>query len=100
MSIRTRTARSSTPAPADPSPQTVPQQAPAEPTFELVDLDRYVIMHDGPVGYVEVVPPVFVCYAGHPYAQAEEVAQRHDFQSAVQTVLEHAAARRRPRPSA
>ncbi|WP_448719652.1 hypothetical protein [Microbacterium natoriense] len=75
-------------------------QAPVEPAYELVDLDRYVIMHDGPVGYVEVVPPVFVCYAGHPYAQAEEVGQRHDFHSAVQTVIEHAASARRTRLTA
>ena len=45
-------------------------QAPAEPTYELVDLDRYAIMHDGPV---------------------------HDFQTAVQTVIEHAASVRRTR---
>ena len=75
-------------------------QAPVESAYELVDLDRYVIMHDGPVGYVEVVPPVFVCYAGHPYAQAEEVGQRHDFHSAVQTVIEHAASARRTRLTA
>lgn len=83
------------------SAQTVTDvRAPVEPTYELVDLDRYMIMHDGPVGYVEVVPPVFVCYAGHPYAKAEEVAQKHDFQSAVQTVIEHAAPARRTRPTA
>jgi hypothetical protein len=63
-----------------------------EPTHELVDFDRYVVSHNGPVGYIEVVPPVFVCYVGHPFARAEEIAQVHDFDRAVQTVSERAAA--------
>lgn len=62
-----------------------------EPTHELVDFDRYVINHDGPVGYVDVVAPVFVCYLGHPYARAEEIAQVHDFERAVRLVREQAA---------
>ncbi|MFS0894698.1 hypothetical protein [Microbacterium sp. 179-I 3D3 NHS] len=52
---------------------------------------------DGPVGYVEVVAPVFVCYLGHPYAMAEEIAQVHDFDRAVQIVTERAASSRRPK---
>lgn len=64
---------------------------PAEPAFELVDIDRYVVLHDGPVGYVEVVPPLFICYAGHPYPRAVEVAQVFDFDKAVRCVLERAA---------
>ena len=95
MSATTRTAHGS--AQRESTTTTNDVHAPAEPTYELVDLDRYAIMHDGPVGYVEVVPPVFVCYAGHPFAKAEEVAQRHDFQTAVQTVIEHAASVRRTR---
>lgn len=64
-----------------------PAAAPAEPTYERVDLDRYVVLHDGPVGYVESVPPLFVCYVGHPYPQAEEIAQVHDFHQAIDTVI-------------
>ncbi|WP_309102807.1 hypothetical protein [Microbacterium sp.] len=66
-----------------------------EPTYELVDFDRYVITHDGPVGYVEVVSPVFVCYLGHPYAHAEEIAQVHSFEQAVRLVGERAASSQR-----
>lgn len=65
--------------------------APSEPAFELVDIDRYVVLHDGPVGYVEVVPPLFICYTGHPYPRAVEVAQVFDFEQAVSCVLERAA---------
>jgi len=60
-------------------------------THELVDLDRYVVLLDGPVGYVDVVPPLFVCYAGHPYAVAVEIAQVHELGLAVHRVQEHAA---------
>lgn len=67
-----------------------PSAAAAVPAYERVDLDRYVVLHDGPVGYVEAVPPVFVCYAGHPYPQASEIAQVHDFHDAVATVIDHA----------
>ncbi|HWS50699.1 MAG TPA: hypothetical protein VN241_06785 [Microbacterium sp.] len=67
----------------------------ADPTYELVDFDRYVINQDGPVGYIEVVSPVFVCYLGHPYARAEEIAQVHAFEQAVRLVGEQAAAARR-----
>jgi len=68
-----------------------PLPAPVEPAFELVDLDRYVVLHDGPVGYIEVIPPLFICYCGHPYPRAVEVAQVFDFEKAVRTVLEQAA---------
>ncbi|MNH48020.1 hypothetical protein D3C79_1115610 [compost metagenome] len=61
--------------------------------------DRYVVSHDGPIGYIEAVPPVFVCYLGHPYAQAEEVAQVHEFDRAVR-LLDERAARSRQRPLA
>ncbi len=74
------------------SPGTV---ASAEPLYERVDLDRYVVLHGGAVGYIEHVHPVFVCYVGHPYPKADEVAQVHDFHDAVQTVLHRAAAIRR-----
>lgn len=74
-----------------------PAQAPVEPLYERVDIDRYVVLHDGPVGYVEHVSPVFVCYVGHPYARADEVGQVHDFHNAVQTVLHRAVAMRRAR---
>lgn len=66
-----------------------------EPEFQLVDFDRYVVSLNGPVGYVEVVAPVFVCYLGHPYPMAEEIAQVHDFDRAVQVVSERAAVARR-----
>jgi hypothetical protein len=68
---------------------------PVEPLYERVDLDRYVVLHDGPIGYVEHVHPVFVCYVGHPYHQADEIAQVHDFHDAVKTVLHRAVATRR-----
>ncbi|MFJ4224140.1 hypothetical protein [Microbacterium sp. NPDC089695] len=71
-----------------------PAPAP-EPLFERVDIDRYVVLHDGPVGYIEHVAPVFVCYVGAPYAQAEEVAQAHDFHDALRVVLHRAASIRR-----
>ncbi|MBT2484029.1 MULTISPECIES: hypothetical protein [unclassified Microbacterium] len=68
----------------------------AEPTtHHLVDFDRYVVSQDGPVGYVEVVAHVFVCYLGHPYAKAEEIAQVLDFERAVQIVAGRARAARR-----
>lgn len=60
--------------------------APREPEYELVDLDRYVVLNDGPVGYIDVVPPLFVCYCGHPYPKAVEIAQLYEFQDAVQRV--------------
>jgi hypothetical protein len=61
-------------------------------TWERVDFDRYVVTVDGPVGYIEVVPPLFVCHAGHPYAKAEEIAQVHDFDRAVRIVAARAGA--------
>lgn len=70
---------------------------PAEPRAELADFDRYVVSLDGPIGYVEVVSPVFVCYLGHPYAMAEEIAQVLDFDRAVEIVAERAAVSRRPK---
>lgn len=71
--------------------------AATEPTHHLIDFDRYVISLDRPIGYVEVVSPVFVCYLGHPYAQAEEIAQVLEFERAVQIVTERAAVSRRPK---
>lgn len=71
--------------------------AATEPTHELVDFDRYVVSQNGPIGYVEAVPPVFVCYLGHPYAQAEEIAQVLDFERAVQLVAARSASSRRPK---
>jgi hypothetical protein len=75
------------------APQTT--SASVETRYERVDLDRYVVLHDGPVGYVEHVHPVFVCYVGHPYTHSEEIAQVHDFHDAVKTVLHRAVATRR-----
>lgn len=72
-----------------------PANTPQEPLYERVDLDRYVVLHNGPVGYVEHVHPVFVCYVGHPYPHSEEIAQVHDFHNAVRTVLHRAVATRR-----
>lgn len=71
-------------------------QAPAEPPYELVDIDRYEVFDDGPVGYVEVIPPLFICYSGHPYPKAIEVAQVFDFQQAVRRVREAAPQARTP----
>lgn len=62
-----------------------------ETTCELVDIDRYVVLHDGPVGYIEVIPPLFICYCGHPYPRAVEVAQVFDFEKAMRIVAEQAA---------
>ncbi|MDQ0727550.1 hypothetical protein [Microbacterium sp. W4I20] len=75
----------------------VASTAPAQASWELHDFDRYVVSQDGPVGYIEVVSPVFVCYLGHPYALAEEIAQVLDFERAVQIVAEQAASSRRPK---
>ena len=71
-------------------------QAPAEPAYELVDIDRYEVFDDGPVGYVEVIPPLFICYSGQPYPKAIEVAQVFDFQQAVRRVREAAPHSRTP----
>lgn len=71
------------------------QVSPPESVYERVDLDRYVVLQDGPVGFVEWVSPVFVCYAGDPYRNSEEIAQTHDFHEAVQTVLDRASKSRR-----
>jgi len=84
MTASLRTAQGSERYDAESS--SAPDTTPAEPQYERVDLDRYVVHDDGPVGYVESVPPVFVCYVGHPYPLAHEVAQVHDFHRAVETV--------------
>lgn len=91
MSAATRASRHVT-APAAVDPGT--SIAASEPTFELVDLDRYVVLDDGPVGYIEVIPPLFICYAGHPYPRSVEVAQVFDFDLAVRRVLECATSNR------
>lgn len=70
--------------------------AETESHYERVDLDRYVVHDDGPVGYVASVPPVFVCYVGHPFPLAHEVAQVHDFHGAVAVVREISASSRPP----
>lgn len=92
MSAKTHTAHDRLPADSQ-APQT--ERTPDEPLYERVDLERYVVLHDGPVGYVEHVHPVFVCYVGHPYPHSEEIAQVHDFHNAVKTVLHRAVAIRR-----
>ncbi|ALX66325.1 hypothetical protein [Microbacterium sp. XT11] len=93
MTVRTRTPEGS-------ARGTDEGTVPAEPRFERVDLDRYVVIDGAPIGYVEVVPPVIVCYSGHPYPRAVEIAQVHDFHRAVQVVVDHADSRRRPMISA
>lgn len=81
--------------PDRPEPTPAPAPTLTEPLYERVDIDRYAVLHDGPVGYVEHVSPVFVCYVGHPYSRADEVAQVHDFHDAVRTVLHRAVSIRR-----
>ncbi|WEK62072.1 MAG: hypothetical protein P0Y60_04755 [Candidatus Microbacterium colombiense] len=66
------------------------QGADSEPRTERIDLDRYVVLTDSPIGYVEWVAPVFVCYVGHPYRNSEEIAQTHGFDEAVALVTERA----------
>lgn len=66
----------------------------AEPTCERIDFDRYVVDASSPVGYIDVVPPLYVCYLGHPYARAVEVAQVYDFDNAVGIVSAMAAGSR------
>lgn len=90
MTVRTPLPTGSTPHDAQ-----EPHAPTDESTHELIDFDRYVVSQDGPVGYVEVVAPVFVCYLGHPYAQAEEIAQVLEFDRAVQIVAGRARAARR-----
>nr|WP_201468950.1 hypothetical protein [Microbacterium hydrocarbonoxydans] len=92
MSAKTHAAHDRLPVDGQ-APQT--ERMPDEPVYERVDLERYVVLHDGPVGYVEHVHPVFVCYVGHPYPHSEEIAQVHDFHNAVKTVLHRAVATRR-----
>ncbi|MBD8011440.1 hypothetical protein AB0O65_01670 [Microbacterium sp. NPDC077391] len=82
--------RSTGRCPAPPVEPTAQPQC-AEPRYELVDIDRYEVSLDGPVGYVEVIPPLFICYSGHPYPAAIEVAQVFDFEQAVRRVHEAAA---------
>lgn len=79
----------------EPFPRAAASASAPEPLYERVDIDRYVVLHDGPVGYIEHVAPVFVCYVGAAYPQAEEVAQVHDFHDAMRTVLHRAASTRR-----
>jgi len=75
------------------TPSSVDAPAAAEPPYELVDIDRYAVFDNGIIGYVEVIPPLFICYSGHPYPTAVEVAQVFDFAQAVRCVRDAA-----PRP--
>lgn len=68
--------------------------AATEPACERIDFDRYVVSHDAPVGYIEVVPPLYVCYLGHPYPRAVEIAQVYDYDHAVSIVSAMAAGSR------
>jgi hypothetical protein len=72
------------------TPSSVAAAAAAEPPYELVDIDRYAVFDNGIIGYVEVIPPLFICYSGHPYPTAVEVAQVFDFAQAVQCVRDAA----------
>ncbi len=65
-----------------------------ESTCERIGFDRYVVLHDGPVGYIEAVSTLFVCYLGHPYPRAVEIAQVYDFDHAVRIVSAMAAGSR------
>ncbi|WP_336646609.1 hypothetical protein [Microbacterium sp. USHLN186] len=89
MSAAARSSRG-THAPTTPRREATSAPAPAEPQYELVDIDRYVVLSDGPVGYVEVIPPLFICYSGHPYPRAVEIAQMFEFEQAVRRVLDSA----------
>lgn len=71
-------------------PASPPSAASVEPAYELVDIDRYAVLDHDPVGYVEVIPPLFICYSGHPYPKAIEMAQVFDFEEAVRLVREAA----------
>lgn len=81
------------------STHTGPTEAP-HAVCERVDVDRYAVLSDGTVGYIEVIPPLFICYVGHPYPKAVEVAQVFDFDLAVRRVLEHTAPPRTHRTAA
>lgn len=72
------------------TPSSVAAAAAAEPPYELVDIDRYAVFDNGIIGYVEVIPPLFICYSGHPYPTAVEVAQVFDFAQAVRCVRDAA----------
>ena len=76
--------------PSIPTGAAAPAPAPAEPPYELVDIDRYAVFDNGIIGYVEVIPPLFICYSGHPYPTAVEVAQVFDFAQAVHCVRDAA----------
>ncbi|KJQ52598.1 hypothetical protein [Microbacterium sp. SA39] len=97
MSVRTPVPTGSETREGPGSEASAATSRPVQPRAELADFDRYVVSLDGPIGYVEVVSPVFVCYLGHPYAMAEEIAQVLDFERAVETVAERAAVSRRPK---
>ncbi|MFS2280592.1 hypothetical protein V2S04_07175 [Microbacterium sp. OR21] len=94
MSAATRsTGRAAAQPAAQPSNATgaaAPAPAPVEPPYELVDIDRYAVFDNGIIGYVEVIPPLFICYSGHPYPTAVEVAQVFDFAQAVRCVRDAA----------
>lgn len=77
-------------APPTAPPSISEAPAPAAPPYELVDIDRYEVFDDGPVGYDEVIPPLFICYSGHPYPQSVEVAQVFEFEQAVRCVRDAA----------
>jgi len=95
MSIRTHAPIGSVKPDEAPTPPPAAHQSKSQQSnWERVDFDRYVVTHDGPVGYVDVVPPLFVCYLGHPYARAVEIAQVHDLSRAVRIVAEQAASQR------
>lgn len=74
--------------------ETAQAAGPAAPDCERIDFDRYVIAPAAPVGYIDVVPPLYVCYLGHPYPRAVEVAQVYDFDHAVGIVSAMAAGSR------
>ena len=92
MSAATRsTGRAAAPPGAERRPPAPVAAPPApQPPNQLVDIDRYAVFDNGIIGYVEVIPPLFICYSGHPYPTAVEVAQVFDFAQAVRCVRDAA----------
>lgn len=74
--------------------ETSEQPTSADAACERIDFDRYVVTPAAPVGYIDVVPPLYVCYLGHPYPRAVEIAQVYDFDHAVGIVSAMAAGSR------
>jgi hypothetical protein len=67
-----------------PSGPSVPQAGGPAIAWSLIDLERYEVRRGAAiVGFVDVVGHVFVVLAGDRYDHAVELAQRLDFDAAV-----------------